>query len=142
MTRPNAGVLYALETTLGAAEFRQVLAGCSLGATRPIDDEARLAAMLAGASLIVTARLAQPQRPIVGVLRGMNDGAWTCYVSEVAVSDSAQGLGIGRGLIDEARRLIGPRVSLILASMPNAVGFYERIGMQRLPDTFWFRRQS
>jgi hypothetical protein len=28
----------------------------------------------------------------------------------------------------------------MLASVPEAVGFYERIGMQRLPDTFWYRR--
>jgi hypothetical protein len=30
---------------------------------------------------------------------------------------------------------------LILASMPEAVGFYERIGMPRMPDTFWYRRE-
>jgi hypothetical protein len=31
-------------------------------------------------------------------------------------------------------------VSIILASVPDAVGFYERIGMERLPDAFWFKR--
>jgi hypothetical protein len=24
--------------------------------------------------------------------------------------------------------------------MPDAVGFYERAGMARLPDTFWYQR--
>jgi hypothetical protein len=49
---------------------------------------------------------------------------------------------VGKGLIDETRRLLGPRVSLILASMPDSVGFYERIGMPRQPDAFWFKRSE
>jgi hypothetical protein len=30
----------------------------------------------------------------------------------------------------------------MLASVPEAVGFYERIGMARVPDTFWYRREQ
>jgi hypothetical protein len=30
---------------------------------------------------------------------------------------------------------------VILASMPDVVGFYQRIGMTRPPDTFWFKRE-
>jgi hypothetical protein len=30
---------------------------------------------------------------------------------------------------------------VILASMPDVVGFYLRIGMTPLPDTFWFKRE-
>ncbi|TIW30728.1 MAG: GNAT family N-acetyltransferase, partial [Mesorhizobium sp.] len=26
-------------------------------------------------------------------------------------------------------------------SVPDAVGFYERIGMKRMPDAFWFARE-
>jgi len=54
---------------------------------------------------------------------------------------SAQGLGIGKGLLDEARRQLGPEVSIMLASVQDAVGFYERIGMARIPDAFWYRRE-
>ncbi len=72
----------------------------------------------------------------------ITDFSWCCYLSELAVSASAQGLGVGKGLIDETRRLIGPRVSLVLASMPDSVGFYERIGMPRQADTFWFKRSE
>jgi ribosomal protein S18 acetylase RimI-like enzyme len=134
-------ILYAREPSLDVAEFRRVLVESGLGATRPIDDEPRLKTMLAAADLILTARLEQPGSPLVGVARGVTDFAWCCYLSELAVSASAQGLGIGKGLLDEARRQLGPAVSLILASMPNAVGFYERVGMARLPDTFWYRRE-
>ncbi|MYZ49178.1 GNAT family N-acetyltransferase [Propylenella binzhouense] len=134
-------VLYARETGLGVAEFRQILVDSGLSAIRPVDDEERLAAMLAGANFAVTARLDRPGRPLVGLARGVTDFAWCCYLSELAVSPAAQGLGIGRGLLVEARRRLGPGVALILASVPEAVGFYERVGMERVADAFWYRRQ-
>jgi hypothetical protein len=51
-------------------------------------------------------------------------------------------LPIGKGLLAYARRQLGPQVSLILISVPEAVGFYEHEGMERLPDAFWYRRES
>jgi ribosomal protein S18 acetylase RimI-like enzyme len=134
-------VLYAREQDLDVAEFRRVLHESGLGAGRPLDDEPRLRAMLSNAGLIVTARLEQPGRPLVGVARGVTDSVWCCYVSDLAVSAAAQNLGIGKGLLDEARRQLGPQVSLFLASVPDAVGFYERIGMPRIPDAFWYKRE-
>jgi ribosomal protein S18 acetylase RimI-like enzyme len=134
-------ILYAREQGLDVTEFRRVLVESGLGATRPVDDERRLKAMLSGAALIVTARMEATGRPLVGVARCLTDFSWCCYLTELAVSASAQGLGIGKGLLEEARRQIGPEVSLILASVPEAVGFYERIGMARMPDAFWYRRE-
>jgi ribosomal protein S18 acetylase RimI-like enzyme len=133
-------VLYAREPGLTAAEFRAVLADCTLGAIRPIDDEARLQAMLEGADLIVTARRDAPGFPLVGVARCVTDFSWCCFLSDLAVSTSAQGLGIGKGLLDEARRHLGPTVSLFLVSVPEAVGFYERAGMAGTPNTFCYKR--
>jgi ribosomal protein S18 acetylase RimI-like enzyme len=133
-------VLYTREPSLDVTEFRRVLVESGLGATRPVEDEVRLARMLSEADLILTARLEQPGRPLVGVARGVTDFAWCCYLSELAVAASAQGLGIGKGLLDEARRQLGPSVSVILVSVPEAVRFYERAGMARVRDTFWYRR--
>lgn len=122
------------------AEFRRVLVESGLGATRPVNDEIRLQAMLSAASLIVTARPGQHGGPLAGVARCITDFAWCCYVCELAVSASVQGTGIGRGLLAEIRRQLGPDVSVILAAVPDAVGFYERLGMERLPDAFSYRR--
>jgi ribosomal protein S18 acetylase RimI-like enzyme len=134
-------ILYAREPNLDVAEFRRVLVESNLGASRPVGDEARLKAMLAGANLTVTARLEQPGNPLVGLARCSTDFSWNCYVSELVVSASMQGLGIGKGLLDEVRRQLGPTVSVVLASVPEAVGFYQRVGMARLPDAFWYRRE-
>ncbi|TIR16505.1 MAG: GNAT family N-acetyltransferase [Mesorhizobium sp.] len=140
MTGPSK-VLYASEPRLDVAEFRRVLVESGLGETRPIDDEARLKTMLDGANLVLTARLDRPDRQLVGVARGVTDFSWVCYISELAVSASAQGLGVGKGLMDEARRQLGASVAISLISMPDAVGFYERIGMTRMTDAFWFSRK-
>lgn len=137
----NSQILYAREPELDVAEFRRVLVESGLGETRPVDDEARLRAMLSGANLVLTARLDVEGKPLIGVVRAVTDFSWVCYISELAVSQSAQGLGIGKGLMDEARRQLGPSVAVSLISMPDAVGFYERIGMKHMADAFWFSRK-
>lgn len=141
MTTPSK-IIYAREPELDVAEFRHVLVESTLGETRPVDDDARLQAMLSGANMVLTARLDVEGRPLIGVIRAITDFSWVCYVSELAVSQSAQGLGIGKGLMDEARRQLGPSVAISLISMPDAVGFYERIGMKRMADAFWFGRKG
>ena len=140
MTTPSR-IIYASEPELDVTEFRRVLVESTLGDTRPVEDDARLQAMLSGANLVLTARLDIEGRPLVGVIRGITDFSWVCYISELAVSQSAQGLGIGKGLMDAARRELGPSVAISLISMPDAVGFYERIGMMRMPDAFWLSRK-
>jgi ribosomal protein S18 acetylase RimI-like enzyme len=142
MLSSPSSVLYAAEPDLDVGEFCRVLLESGLGATRPTGDRPRMQQMLEQADLVVTARLDRPDRALIGVARSITDFSWCCYLSELAVSSSAQGLGVGKGLIDETRRAIGPRVSLVLASMPDSVGFYERIGMPRQPDTFWFKRSE
>lgn len=136
----NAHVLYAREPGLDVDDFRRVLVDSGLGEIRPVDDAARLRAMLSGADLVVTARLDIEGKPLIGVVRAMTDFSWVCYISDLAVSARAQGLGVGKGLMDEARQQLGPSVAISLVSVPDAVGFYERIGMKRMPDAFWFSR--
>ena len=133
-------VTYAHEADLSVADFCQVLVDSGLGATRPVNDPARIAEMLAKADVVMTARLDTPGRTLLGVARCITDFSWCCYVAEIAVVKQAQGLGVGKTLLAEIRRYLGPRVSVILASMPESVSFYERIGMPRMPDTFCYRR--
>jgi hypothetical protein len=33
-------------------------------------------------------------------------------------------------------------VTLVLASVPEAVAFYEKVGMPRMPDVFFYRREG
>ncbi|WEF33856.1 GNAT family N-acetyltransferase [Pseudoduganella chitinolytica] len=139
MPRMNLGsVTYSVETGVTIDEFRAVLNGSGLGARRPVDDAERLGAMLANANLIVTARI---DGELVGIARAMTDFSFSCYLSDLAVIDTVKGRGIGKALIDMLRRHLGPTVNLILSAVPEAVPFYERIGMAALHDCFWYRRE-
>ena len=135
-------VVYALEPGLDVEEFRSVLVDSGLGTIRPVGDEPRLRAMLSAANIIVTARAEEDGKPLLGVARGITDFSWVCYLSEVAVTKSAQGLGIGKGLLEETRRQLGPQVAVALISVPESIGFYERAGMTRMTDAFWYKRDK
>jgi len=103
----SAQVLYSREATVDVAEFKRVLIESGLGRVRPVNDDARLAALISGANVIVTARLTAAGSPLVGIARGVTDFSWCCYLADLAVSGSMQGHNIGRGLLDETRRQLG-----------------------------------
>ena len=136
MTQPHPA--YALETGISVDEFRHLLLASGLGARRPVEDSARLETMLRNSNLIVTARI---DGVLVGIARSVTDFAFCCYLSDLAVSKVAQGHGIGARLVEETRKRVGPTVSVILSSVPESVGFYERIDMAPLPHCFWHRRE-
>jgi GNAT superfamily N-acetyltransferase len=129
---------YSIEPTVSTEEFRSVLLSSGLAARRPVDEPHRLAAMLKNANVVATARL---NGELVGIARSVSDFAFCCYLSDLAVSKHVQGKGVGARLIEETRRHVGPTVSVILSSVPEAVGFYESIGMAPLPSCFWHRRE-
>jgi GNAT superfamily N-acetyltransferase len=135
----DGSIRFASEDKLDVQEFRRVLIDSGLGTIRPVEDPERLARMLGNANLIVTAR--REDGELIGVARCITDHCWCCYLSDLAVSSIAKGLGIGRGLVAEVRQRLGPEVAIFLASVPDAAGFYERIGMARMEDTFWLERE-
>jgi GNAT superfamily N-acetyltransferase len=117
----NTSIVCAPEPALDVAEFRRVLVESGLAAIRPVNDLARLRAMLSAADLVLTARIDEPGRPLVGLARCITDFEWCCFVSELAVCPSAQGQGIGKALLDAVRRQLGPKVSVGLFSVPDVM---------------------
>ena len=120
-------IVYALEPDLTVGDYVAVLGATTMRDKRPLSNAERIGRMLRGANFIVTAR---DEGKIVGLARCINDGAWICYCAELAVTEAAQGRGIGRGILETCFRLLGPGIGLILAAEPEAVAFYERIGME------------
>jgi ribosomal protein S18 acetylase RimI-like enzyme len=122
-------IIYAREQGLKVEDYVAVISETTMRTNRPIGNPARVAQMLAGSNLIVTARDADGT--ILGLARCMSDTAWICYCSDLAVKESAQGRGVGRGLLDKCAEVLGPRIGLVLVSYPDAASFYDRIGMER-----------
>jgi GNAT superfamily N-acetyltransferase len=127
-------ITYAREQTLSVDDYVAVLAQTTMHDHRPLTNTARIRAMLDGANFIVTAR--DDDGTLVGLARCICDFAWVCYCAELAVRDTHQGQGIGRAILDKCAQLLGPGIGIALMAEPEAVGFYERIGMSRHPGFF------
>ncbi|QDU20105.1 GNAT family N-acetyltransferase [Urbifossiella limnaea] len=127
---------YAIEPALTAAEFIDVLVRSTLAERRPVDEPDRIAAMLAYADIVVTARVGGR---LVGVARAVSDFSYCCYLSDLAVDEAFQRRGIGRELIRRTHAAAGRRTMLILLAAPKARDYYPHIGMAP-HDSCWVIR--
>lgn len=118
-------ITYQIEKALETEEFTQVLVNSTLGERRPIDDSERITEMIQGANLIVTAR---DNGKLVGVARCLTDFVYCTYLSDLAVDEKYQKMGIGKELIRITKENTS-NAKLILLAAPKAVGYYPKIGM-------------
>jgi GNAT superfamily N-acetyltransferase len=125
---------YDIERELTPAEFIDVLRRSTLAERRPVDDVARIAKMIAGADLVVTARDADGK--LVGVSRAITEFAYCTYLSDLAVDEAFQGRGIGRELVRVTHEKAGLETRLILLAAPAAASYYPHIGLEK-HDSCW-----
>ena len=129
-------ILFTVEPGLSVAEFVDVLERSSLAERRPVSDLKRIGTMLENADIIVTARASGV---LVGVARSVTDFSYCCYLSDLAVDRQWQGRGIGTALMARTKAAVGGEgVRCILLSAPAAIGFYEKVGLERHPNCFDF----
>ncbi|MDO8349026.1 MAG: GNAT family N-acetyltransferase [Planctomycetota bacterium] len=132
-------ISYAIEPDLSADEFLDVLRRSTLAERRPVDDRARIIAMLENADVIVSAR--NDAGLLVGISRAVTDFSYCCYLSDLAVDVAFQGHGIGRELIRRTHEAGGPGTTLILIAAPKAKTYYPHIGMTQ-HDSCWIVRPA
>lgn len=124
-------ITYQRDENLSAAEYIAVLSRTTLSKHRPLANETRIQSMLDGANFVITAR--DESNRLIGLARCISDFTWVCYCAELAVHESYQGKGIGKAILATCTQLLGPRIGFILASEPEAMGFYKSIGMDPIP---------
>ena len=122
-------ITYAVEPGLSPEEFIDVLNRSTLAERRPIDKPERIQAMVANASVIVTAR--ESGGRLVGISRALSDFGYCTYLSDLAVDRDYQGKGIGKELIRRTHERAGHQTQLILISAPQAATYYPHIGMEK-----------
>ena len=134
-------IIYAREHELPVADYIDVVGNSALGPTRPLSDPTRIAAMIAGAQLIVTARL---DGRCVGLARCLTDFAWVAYCCDLAVHHDFQGRGVGTALLRKCKDELGVGVGIALLSVEEAVSYYDRLepvlGLKRYPYGYWMTR--
>ena len=121
-------ITYYSDRDITAPEFIGLLNKTSLGARRPVSDLECIQAMLEHADLMVTAWRGDQ---LVGVARSLTDFRYCCYLSDLAVAESEQKQGIGRGLIAQTEVCLSAGCRLILLAAPQAETYYPHIGFDQ-----------
>jgi ribosomal protein S18 acetylase RimI-like enzyme len=73
---------------------------------------------------------------LVGLARAMTDYVYTTYLSDLAVDETYQHLGIGKTLLFKLKEDI-PKAKLILLAAPAAETYYPKIGLERHPHCYF-----
>ena len=109
------------------------------GLLRPTSDPERISKMYAGSDLVISA---WDGDELVGIARTLTDGAWASYLADLAVKSTHQKSGIGRTLVEITRKEVGEGSMLLLLSVPDAMDYYPRIGMEKVDTGFIFTRKG
>lgn len=133
-------IKYAREPALSAADYIAVIGATYMRDHRPIANVERVTKILAGSNMVVTAR--DESGEIVGLGRGITDGEWVVYLADLAVRDDRQRQGIGTGILDKMKEIIGPGMGIVLVAFPPAVDYYRRIGLGEMPAFYIDREVS
>jgi GNAT superfamily N-acetyltransferase len=110
---------------------------CAAPLYRPVDDLDRMRRMYAGSNIVLTAWAGDA---LVGVLRGITDGAYTTYVCDLAVHPDHQHSGIGRALLDQVVSTY-PETGVVLQAAPIAANYYHHIGWEKV-ENGWQRPRA
>jgi ribosomal protein S18 acetylase RimI-like enzyme len=121
-------VEYASNRKISVEQFVELLAKTTLGGWRPLENRECMVAMLEHADILVTAWVGDR---LVGLARSVTDFQFCCYMSELAVSDECQSMGIGKELVRQTFTCLKEGCFLTLLSAPQAVDFYPKIGFER-----------
>lgn len=121
---------YKTDATITTDQFIQLLKASTLAERRPVDDRECMDGMMRHADLVVTA---WDGDELVGVARSVTDFHYACYLSDLAVSEKHQRLGIGKRLQALTQEQLGPLCKLILLAAPAASDYYGHIGFTHHP---------
>ncbi len=116
---------YKVNAAITADQFIQLLRSSTLGERRPVDDRECMEGMIANSNLTVTAWDAEQ---LIGIARSVTDFHYACYLSDLAVSQTYQKVGIGKKLQMLTQQQLGPRCKLILIAAPAANDYYDHLG--------------
>lgn len=126
-------IRYESNPQLTVDDFINVLAKSTLGRRRPLDNREDMQTMLDLGNYYICA---YDGDRLVGLARGMTDFVYTTYLSDLAVDEEYQHLGIGKTLLFKMKEEI-PKAKLILLAAPAAETYYPKIGLERHPHCYF-----
>ena len=130
-------ISYSLDASITCEQFVALLNASGLGERRPVDDEQCIEGMLENSNLMVTA---WHKEQLIGIARSVTDFHYACYLSDLAVHNNYQQLGLGKTLQNLTQKQLGPRCKLILLAAPDANSYYEKLGFNNNPRCWVLER--
>ncbi|KLV03822.1 GCN5 family acetyltransferase [Photobacterium aquae] len=121
-------IVYEINRQVSPEEFVDLLKRSTLGERRPIDDAECMSGMISNSNLVVTA---WDDDKLVGIARSVTDFYYCCYLSDLAVDEQYQRLGIGKQLQVCTQRQLKPKCKLLLIAAPAANEYYGQIGYSK-----------
>ena len=123
-------IVYRDDAPLSVEQAIDLYRRSTLGERRPVDRPDIFEGMLANANLTVTA---WDGDRLVGISRTLTDFTYVAYLADLAVDEACQRRGIGRRLIEETQRRLGPECHIVLLAAPKANEYYPRLGFEHNP---------
>ena len=123
-------ITYQTGNDLNLDDVIELYKASTLGARRPIDNRTCMAGMIEHANLIITA---WDNDLMVGISRTVTDFHFCAYLSDLAVRETHQKMGIGKELIRHPQAKLEPTAALILLAAPAAAEYYPHIGFDHHP---------
>ena len=75
-------------------------------------------------------------------MRTVTDWCWSCYLADLAVGEEYKRQGIGKHLISLVKVNCGDQCMVLLLSVPGAMEYYPKAGMQKVENGFILNRKS
>ncbi|WP_353432327.1 GNAT family N-acetyltransferase [Polynucleobacter sp. MWH-UH23A] len=123
-------IQYRDDAKVTAEEAIDLYIRSTLGERRPVDNKETFEAMLNNANLTITA---WDQNKLIGIARSLTDFSYVAYLADLAVDEQYQRKGIGKELIAQTQRRLGPNCMIVLLAAPKANEYYEHIGFEHNP---------
>lgn len=127
---------YKINAPLKSAEIIELYDNCGL--PRPTNDKDRIAEMFANSNLVISAWF---DKKLIGVSRALTDFVWCCYLADLAVRKDFQKAGIGKKLVEITKAEVGEKSMMLLLSVPDALNYYPKIGMEKVENGFILNRK-
>lgn len=108
------------------------------GIRRPVENLDRIGRMIHHANLILCA---WDGEKLVAIARALTDFSYCCYLSDLAVDRAYQRQGIGKGLVDRVKEIVGDEVMILLLSAPEAESYYPHLGFEKTENAWRIPRR-
>ena len=132
-------ITYIEQASISPEQAIDLYARSTLGERRPIHNIETFRAMLANANLTISA---WDGEKLVGISRCLTDFAYVAYLADLAVDEQYQRQGIGKRLIEETKKRLGPDCMIVLIAAPKANSYYEHLGLEHNPRAWMLRSNS